>query len=215
MLQFWIGFSCTFGCAICSTKCKSYEYSCFIFCFVHLMKDYFSYHCEEIWGRCLLFWSVLSWFWLFWSHYLSWALFFLNSSPLQYGISFNYKLTRTSWWGPLWENNRLLPTSPPKKSDPPPPVWCEALSVHRLQEPLHSPPPVGGRLASQTAQPRSSSTGAVRTWKVLPISLDGVDCTNLRCSWSNWGQGWPQMCGAEEIVWRLLQGGQRRWLPSW
>ena len=122
MLQFWIWFSCTFGCAICSTKCKSYEYSCFIFCFVHLMKDYFSYHCEEIWGRCLLFWSVLSWFWLFWSHYLSWALFFLNSSPLQYGISFNYKLTRTSWWGPLWENNRLLPTSPPKKSDPLPPA---------------------------------------------------------------------------------------------
>ena len=47
---------------------------------------------------------------------------FLNSSPRQNGISFNYKLTRTSWWGPLWENNRLLPTSPPKKSDPPPPA---------------------------------------------------------------------------------------------
>ena len=69
-----------------------------------------------------MFWSVLSWFWLSWSHYFSWSLFFLNSSPLQYGISFNYKLTRTSWWGPLWENNRLLPTSPPKKSDPLPPA---------------------------------------------------------------------------------------------
>ena len=100
---------------------KSFEFSCFIFCYVHLMKEYFLYHCEEICGRCLMFWSVL-WFWLFWSHYFSWILFFLNSSPLQYGISFNYKLTRTSWWGPLWENNRLLPTSPPKKSDPPPPA---------------------------------------------------------------------------------------------